>query len=110
MAVRAAVSDLLVVSLHDFRAFRRLASHTEAILSPSAADTFANDPDAAFDRAVTAGANVAVPVGDQYRWRPGRVAHPFGHHWEIGKPLTESKCAARTAKQCPSLRAYIPPS
>jgi PhnB protein len=45
-----------------------------------------DDPDAAFDRAVVAGARVVWPVGDQYGWRLGRVADPFGHHWEIGKP------------------------
>jgi PhnB protein len=28
------------------------------------------------------------PVADQeYGWRVGRVVDPFGHHWEIGKPL-----------------------
>jgi len=45
------------------------------------------DPDAAFARAVAAGATVVVPVDNQYGWRLGRVADPFGHHWEIGKPL-----------------------
>jgi len=45
------------------------------------------DPDAAFARAVAAGAVVVVPVCDQYGWRLGRVVDPFGHHWEIGKPL-----------------------
>ncbi len=45
------------------------------------------DPDSAFDRAVKAGATVVVPVTDQYGWRLGRVVDPFGHHWEIGKPL-----------------------
>jgi PhnB protein len=45
------------------------------------------NPDAAFDRAVAAGASVVWPVGDQYGWRLGRIVDPFGHHWEIGKPL-----------------------
>ena len=45
------------------------------------------DPDSAFDRAVAAGATVVWPVGDQYGWRLGRIVDPFGHHWEIGKPL-----------------------
>ena len=45
------------------------------------------DPDAAFARAVAAGAREVVPVADQYGWRLGRVADPFGHDWEIGKPL-----------------------
>ncbi len=48
------------------------------------------DPDAAFARAVTAGATVVWPVTDQpYGWRVGRIVDPFGHHWEIGKPLSE---------------------
>ena len=47
------------------------------------------DPDAAFDRAVTAGAAVVHPVSNQYGWRLGRIADPFGHHWEIGKPLSQ---------------------
>jgi PhnB protein len=48
------------------------------------------EPDKAFDRAVAAGAKVVSPVSDQpYGWRVGRVVDPFGHHWEIGKPLAE---------------------
>jgi PhnB protein len=46
------------------------------------------DPDAMFARAVHAGAIVVWPVDDQpYGWRVGRISDPFGHHWEIGKPL-----------------------
>ncbi|HLJ25760.1 MAG TPA: VOC family protein [Candidatus Angelobacter sp.] len=48
------------------------------------------DPDAAFARAVTAGATVVQPVSNEYGWRLGRVVDPFGHHWEIGKPLAGS--------------------
>jgi len=46
------------------------------------------DPDTAFERAVAAGAAVVHPVSDQYGWRLGRVVDPFGHHWEIGRPLS----------------------
>jgi len=46
------------------------------------------DPDAVFERAVKAGATVVWPVEDkEYGWRVGRIVDPFGHHWEIGKPL-----------------------
>jgi PhnB protein len=46
------------------------------------------DPDAVFDRAVAAGGKVVRPVENQtYGWRVGRIVDPFGHHWEIGKPL-----------------------
>jgi PhnB protein len=48
----------------------------------------AENPDAVFDKAVSAGAVVVSPIADQpYGWRVGRVLDPFGHHWEIGKPL-----------------------
>jgi PhnB protein len=47
------------------------------------------DPDAAFERAVAAGATVVWPVANQYGWRLGRIVDPFGHHWEIGKPLPQ---------------------
>ena len=47
------------------------------------------DPDALFDRAIAAGATSIRPVQDHdYGWRDGRLADPFGHHWEIGHPLT----------------------
>jgi PhnB protein len=49
------------------------------------------DPDAAFERAVAAGATVVTPVSNQYGWRLGRVVDPFGHHWEIGKPLAGNR-------------------
>src|SRR5262245_18110462 len=46
------------------------------------------DPDAMFERAVAAGATVVWPVSNQHGWRLGRIVDPFGHHWEIGKPLS----------------------
>jgi PhnB protein len=45
-----------------------------------------DDPDAAFHRAVAAGATVIWNMKNDYGWRIGRVVDPFGHHWEIGKP------------------------
>lgn len=46
------------------------------------------DPGAVFARAVKAGATAMSPVEDkEYGWRVGRIVDPFGHHWEIGKPL-----------------------
>jgi PhnB protein len=45
------------------------------------------DPDAVFARAVAAGATEIVAVREDYGWRLGRVVDPFGHHWEIGRPL-----------------------
>jgi PhnB protein len=46
------------------------------------------DPDAVFARAIAAGATAINPVTDHdYGWRDGRLSDPFGHHWEIGRPL-----------------------
>jgi PhnB protein len=45
------------------------------------------DPDAVFTRALKAGASEVFPVGEEHGWRLGRIVDPFGHHWEIGRPL-----------------------
>jgi PhnB protein len=45
------------------------------------------DPDAVFGRALAAGASEVYPVSEGHGWRLGRVVDPFGHHWEIGRPL-----------------------
>ena len=46
------------------------------------------DPDAVFARALKAGANEVYPISEEHDWRIGRVVDPFGHHWEIGRPLS----------------------
>jgi PhnB protein len=46
-----------------------------------------DDPDAVFEQAIAAGATEVFAVSEDHGWRIGRVADPFGHHWEIGKPL-----------------------
>jgi PhnB protein len=48
-----------------------------------------DDPEATLRRAVSAGATQVRPVTEEHRWLLGRVADPFGHHWEIGKPLID---------------------
>lgn len=45
------------------------------------------DPDAMFAQAIAAGATEIQPVSEGHCWRVGRIADPFGHHWEIGRPL-----------------------
>jgi PhnB protein len=45
------------------------------------------DPVSVVDRAVALGATEVVPVEEQHGWLLGRIEDPFGHHWEIGKPL-----------------------
>jgi PhnB protein len=38
-------------------------------------------------RAVTLGATELAPVDEEHGWLMGRIEDPFGHQWEIGKPL-----------------------
>jgi uncharacterized glyoxalase superfamily protein PhnB len=64
---------------------------------------WSEDADAAFRRAVKAGAKVSLPLADMY-WgaRYGRVVDPFGHEWAIATrirdvSLDEMATAAETA-------------
>jgi PhnB protein len=45
------------------------------------------DPDAVFAQAIAAGATEVAAVYEGHGWRIGRLADPFGHHWEVGRPL-----------------------
>ena len=45
------------------------------------------DPDGMFARALGAGAREIAAMNNAHGWRLGRVVDPFGHHWEIGRPL-----------------------
>jgi PhnB protein len=45
------------------------------------------DPDSVFAAALKAGAIEVSPMIEEHGWRSGRLADPFGHHWEIGRPL-----------------------
>src|SRR5207247_2402497 len=38
-------------------------------------------------QAVEAGATQLSPVAEEHGWLVGRIEDPFGHRWEIGKPL-----------------------
>jgi PhnB protein len=46
------------------------------------------NPELFFNMALKAGATEIFPVGEDHGWKLGRVADPYGHHWEIGHPLT----------------------
>jgi PhnB protein len=46
-----------------------------------------DDPEAVIDRAVGAGASLVYPAGREHGWLLGRIQDPYGHHWEIGRPL-----------------------
>ena len=39
--------------------------------------------------AVGAGATEKSPVEQEHGWLVGRIVDPYGHEWEIGRPVTE---------------------
>jgi PhnB protein len=47
------------------------------------------DPDAVAREAVAAGATEKSPPSDEHGWRISRILDPFGHEWEVAKPLGE---------------------
>jgi PhnB protein len=47
-----------------------------------------DDPAAVMQRALAAGAKEIYPVEEAHGWLLGRIVDPFGHHWEIGKPIS----------------------
>ena len=51
---------------------------------------YTENVDAAFNRAVSAGAQVKMPLADQF-WgdRYGLVADPFGHKWSLGAHIKD---------------------
>jgi len=70
------------------------ASATMKRLDPRAIDgatsrtlLVVDDPGTVAAQAARAGAREMSPVADQHGWRVGRIIDPFGHEWEIGKPL-----------------------
>jgi len=70
--------------------------------SPASLFLYVEDVDAAFDRAVKAGAQVAMPVQDMF-WgdRFGRVIDPFGHGWAMAthkEDLTPEEIARRAPR------------
>jgi PhnB protein len=46
-----------------------------------------DDPDVMFAQAVEAGATPSSEMADEHGWRLGRIIDPFGHEWEIAKPV-----------------------
>src|SRR3954452_9186912 len=58
--------------------------------SPVTIHLYVADADAAFSRAVAAGATVSMPLADMF-WgdRYGKLVDPFGHHWSIAAHLED---------------------
>jgi PhnB protein len=89
-------ADDIVAQLATGDATFWVASPSEEMkrLSPRAIDggtcrllLVVDDPDSVVRQAVASGATESSPVGEEHGWRLGRIIDPFGHEWEIGKPL-----------------------
>ena len=48
-----------------------------------------DDPEAVIERAVRLGAVEVSPAAEEHHWLLGRITDPFGHAWEIGRPLVD---------------------
>jgi len=77
------IGDSIVMLADEFPEFGSLAPESGAGTSMGL-HIYVNNVDEAFDRAVKAGAQVEMPVVDQF-WgdRYGRLKDPFGHKWSI---------------------------
>lgn len=65
---------------------------------------YVENSDAAFDRAVSAGAKVIMPVSDTF-WgdRVGAISDPYGHKWNFSthvRDVTEEEMAAAAEQYC----------
>ena len=76
----------------DFPEYNNGKSQTPKALggSPVTIHLTVTDVEAKFARAVEAGAEVVMPLEDQF-WgdRYGLVRDPFGHQWSLGQPVRE---------------------
>jgi len=72
---------------------------------------YTENVDAAFDRAVSAGANVTMPLMDQF-WgdRYGIVADPFGHKWSIATHVKDMSPEEMQRAQDEAMANMPPPA
>jgi len=77
------IGDSILMMSDEFQEFGSLSPQTIGG-SPMGLHIYVEDVDTAFDRAVKAGAQVEMPVMDQF-WgdRYGRLKDPYGHKWSI---------------------------
>jgi PhnB protein len=86
------IGDSVIMLSDEFPEFGSLSPQSIGG-SPMGLHIYLDGVDAAFDRAVKAGATVEMPVMDQF-WgdRYGKLKDPFGHKWSIAthvKDLSE---------------------
>ncbi len=86
------INGATVMLNDDFPEYNNGKSQTPKALggSPVTIHLTVTDVEAKFARAVEAGAEVVMPLEDQF-WgdRYGLVRDPFGHQWSLGQPVRE---------------------
>jgi len=77
------IGDSIIMLADEFPEFGSLSPQSVGG-SPMGLHIYIDNVDAAFERAVKAGAQVEMPVMDQF-WgdRYGKLKDPFGHNWSI---------------------------
>jgi PhnB protein len=78
------IGDSIVMLNDEFPEFGGQLGPSATAGSPIALHIYLDNVDAAFERAVSAGATVKMPLMDQF-WgdRYGVVTDPFGHRWSL---------------------------
>ena len=84
IVVQLAIGDAIFWVAAASAPMRRLSPHA---IDGATSRTLLDDPETIVQQAVTAGATETSPVGDEHGWRLGRIVDPFGHEWEIGRPI-----------------------
>ena len=83
------IGDSIIMLSDEFPEFGCLSPQSVGG-SPMGLHIYLDGVDAAFDRAVKAGAEIEMPVADQF-WgdRYGKLKDPFGHKWSIGTHIKD---------------------
>lgn len=78
------IGDSIIMMCGEMPQMERWVSPAKLNGTTMAICLYVPDCDAAFDRAVSAGAKVSMPLTDMF-WgdRYGKLTDPFGHEWEI---------------------------
>jgi len=83
------IGDSVIMLADEFPEFGSLSPQSIGG-SPMGLHIYIENVDEAFDRAVKAGAQVEMPVSDQF-WgdRYGKLKDPFGHNWSIATHIKD---------------------
>ena len=98
------IGDSIVMLADEFET----CSGPSALGSPVTLHLYVADADRVYERAVSAGAQIKMPIMDMF-WgdRYGQVTDPFGHHWSIA---THQRDVAPEDMTMPAREAFSQPT